>query len=238
VADGDLATFLDRPIHDEERGILYRGLSCLCNAIHYLHKNNIRHEDLKPQNVLIHGNSVLLTDFGFSLDFSDDSMSTTTGRPSAWTIRYSAPEVLDFEPRNRSTDIFSLGCVLLEMVSGIYGTSLSQLKSHWIRTGNGQSSFARNPGAVFSWLRDLSQSAERDDTRPRIRHLCHMIRLMLSKDRMHRPTSQKILDRLSDLNILIFTSPGLHYVPCENIPVCIGLAQPMNSSQAFGPGYR
>jgi serine/threonine protein kinase len=149
VADGDLATFLDRPIHDEERGILYRGLSCLCNAIHYLHKNNIRHEDLKPQNVLIHGNSVLLTDFGFSLDFSDDSMSTTTGRPSAWTIRYSTPEVLDFEPRNRSTDIFSLGCVLLEMVSGIYGTSLSQLKSHWIRTGNGQSSVARNPGAVF-----------------------------------------------------------------------------------------
>ena len=52
-----------------------------------------------------------------SLDFSDDSVSTTTGRPSAWTIRYSAPEVLDSEPRNRASDIFSLGCVLVEMVS-------------------------------------------------------------------------------------------------------------------------
>ncbi|KAF2027428.1 kinase-like protein, partial [Setomelanomma holmii] len=118
IADMDLATFLDRPIGIEQRKLLYRGISCLCNALNYLHQNNIRHEDLKPQNVLIHGDNILLTDFGFSLDFSDDSISTTTELPSAWTIRYSAPEVLNFEPRNRATDNFSLGCVLNEMISG------------------------------------------------------------------------------------------------------------------------
>lgn len=83
-------------------------------------------------------------------DFSNDSASTTTGRLSAWTERYSALEVLEFEPRNRASDIFSLGCVLVEMVSGLYGHSLSEVKDHWRRTSNGHSSFARNPKATFS----------------------------------------------------------------------------------------
>ncbi|KAF1921387.1 kinase-like domain-containing protein, partial [Ampelomyces quisqualis] len=113
-------------------------------AINYLHKNNIRHEDFKPQNVLIHGNSISLTDLGLRLELSDDSDFTTTGRPSAWTIRYSAPEVLDLEPRNRATHIWSLGCILLEMVSGLYGTSLSDLEEGFQRSGDGQTSFARN----------------------------------------------------------------------------------------------
>ncbi|KAH7083945.1 kinase-like domain-containing protein, partial [Paraphoma chrysanthemicola] len=144
VADMDLAVFLDQDLGIEAKKILYRGIGCLCNAINYLHQNNIRHEDLKPQNVLIHGDNILLTDFGFSLDFSDDCVSTTTGRPSAWTIRYSAPEVLNFAPRNRATDIFSLGCVLVEMISGLHGQSLATVKAFWKHTGNGQSSFAHN----------------------------------------------------------------------------------------------
>lgn len=105
--------------------------------------------------MLLHGGNFLLTDFGFSLDFSDDSVSTTTGRPAAWTIRYSAPEVLNFEPRNRATDIFSLGCVLLEMISGLNGHSLSSVKDFWNHTGNGQSSFARNSEAAVAWLDGL-----------------------------------------------------------------------------------
>jgi hypothetical protein len=83
AADMDLATFLDLPITDKRREVLYREVSRLCNTINYLHHNNIRHQDLKPQNVLIYQGAILLTDFGFSLDFSNDSVSTTTGRPSA-----------------------------------------------------------------------------------------------------------------------------------------------------------
>ncbi|KAI4937480.1 uncharacterized protein J4E92_002211 [Alternaria infectoria] len=65
VADMDLATFLDEPIGDQEWNILYTGIDCLCDGLSYLHENKIRHEDLKPQNVLVHGRNLLLTDFGF-----------------------------------------------------------------------------------------------------------------------------------------------------------------------------
>ncbi|KAH4222489.1 hypothetical protein HBI06_146930 [Parastagonospora nodorum] len=223
VADTDLARFLDQPVTQQSRETLSRGIGCLCNAINYLHDNNIRHEDLKPQNVLIHGDNILLTDFGFSLDFSEDSVSTTTGRPSAWTIRYSAPEVLDFEPRNRATDIYSLGCVLLEMVSGIDGVTLSNLKTFWRTIGNGQSSFARNPEAVEAWFqgRQLYDLTGQDALR--LKHLCRLIKLMLSKQRRHRPSAGHIVEYLCDISALVpAPQSSLIASPCKE-PKCLGL---------------
>tara|TARA_R110002003_G_scaffold248_5_gene17705 strand:+ start:3588 stop:5924 length:2337 start_codon:yes stop_codon:yes gene_type:complete len=228
VADMDLATFLDRPIGTEQRAVLCRGIGCLCNAINYLHENNIRHEDLKPQNVL-HGDNILLTDFGFSLDFSDDSISTTTGRPSAWTLRYSAPEVLNFEPRNRATDIFSLGCVLVEMISGFYGQSLTNVKDFWKRTGNGNTSFARNPEAVGAWS---SWLREHECDTPKIERLCTYVPLMLTTDRFHRPTTQQIMDRLSDLSILLPEAPSQAVTGCTGIAPCVGLSTANRASGA------
>jgi serine/threonine protein kinase len=221
VADMDLAMFLDLPITEDRRKVLYRGVGCLCHAIRYLHHNHIRHEDLKPQNILIHGNNIMLTDFGFSLDFSTDSVSTTTGRPSAWTIRYSAPEVLDFEPRNRATDIYSLGCVLLEMVSAFHGTSLSDLKTYWRSSGNGQSSFARNPDAAQAWILDLLHKIPRKvhpESSPRLRYLCRVINVMLSTDRNHRPTADQMVNCLSDITGFIEDSNSFQEAVCKDCP--------------------
>jgi serine/threonine protein kinase len=230
VADMDLATLLDRPIQMKEREMLYRGFGCLCGAIHYLHQNNIRHEDLKPQNVLIHGDNILLTDFGFSLNFSDDSISTTTGRPSAWTIRYSAPEVLDFEPRNRATDIWSLGCILLEMVFGFYGTSLRDLKERWKSTGNGQCSYARNQDAVEARFLDLlAQPPDLYAGTLKVKHLSVLIRMMLREDRLQRPSAQQIVDRLSDISVLESESPEHFTATCRGPERCIGLSYPAAS---------
>jgi serine/threonine protein kinase len=230
VADMDLATLLDRPIHRKEREMLYRGFGCLCGAIRYLHQNNIRHEDLKPQNVLIHGDNILLTDFGFSLNFSDDSMSTTTGRPSAWTIRYSAPEVLNFEPRNRATDIWSLGCILLEMMFGFYGTSLRDLKERWKSTGNGQCSFARNKDAVEARFQELLvQPPDLYVGALKVKHLSVLIRMMLRKDRLRRPSAQQIVDRLSDISVLESESPEQFTATCQGPEPCIGLSCPVAS---------
>jgi serine/threonine protein kinase len=232
VADMDLATFLDHPILNKEREILYRGLGCLCNAIHYLHQNNIRHEDLKPQNVLIHGNNILLTDFGFSLDFSENSVSTTTGRPAAWTIRYSAPEVLEFEPRNRASDIYSLGCVLFEMVAGFYGTSLSDLKAYWKRTGNGHPSFARNSKALeTSYQHHFPIGHTHRYDKSKIKHFRRWIRLMLNDNKILRPTSTQIIDGLLDIRLLVYPSLDLYNATCEGLPACTGLAQSTETMQ-------
>jgi serine/threonine protein kinase len=225
VADMDLATFLGNLIGIREEAILYRGMGCLCNVINYLHQNNIRHEDVNPKNVLIHGDDILLTYFGFSLNFSDDSISTTTGRPSAWTIRYSAPEVLGLEPRNRATDIYSLGCVLLEMISRFYGISLSDIKAHWRSTGDGQDSFARNPEVADVWLQTHLNHMHSGGVSRRVEHLSYMVQFMLVEHRLYRPTAQQIVDRLLDLSLLLPDSSLYSNTPCRKPINCIGLAR-------------
>jgi serine/threonine protein kinase len=145
-----------------------------------------------------------------SLDFSDDSVSTTTGRPSAWTIRYSAPEVLESEPRNRASDIFSLGCVLIEMVSGLHGHSLSKVKDHWKGTSNGQSSFARNPEATSSWLKLLPDHPASGRLKPIVDFLPEL----LVTTRLDRPSAEKVVDRLRNLSLLLPEAPHLVNTCC------------------------
>lgn len=158
----------------------------------------------------------------YSLDFSDDSISTTTGRPSAWTIRYSAPEVLDSKPRNRASDIFSLGCVLIEMVSGLYGHRLSIAKEHWKRTSNGQSSFARNPEATSSWLALLSDHP----ISGRLKPIVDFLPTLLATDRLDRPSAQAVVDRLRNLSLLLPDPSHLVNICCGPPPGWIGNLHP------------
>ncbi|KAH7345915.1 kinase-like domain-containing protein [Pyrenochaeta sp. MPI-SDFR-AT-0127] len=135
VADGgDLATFLQNYqdsgyslFYDVDRGterraqnkILQKAFGCLASELAFMHRQAIRHKDIKPQNILIHQGSVIYTDFGLSYDFGDIGQSTTTGLPQGITRRYCAPEVADWGSRNSKSDIFSLGCVFIEIHSAL-----------------------------------------------------------------------------------------------------------------------
>ena len=68
VADMDLSKYLDTYLDGsrDRQAILRSFFGCLAKALQYLHENDIRHRDLKPQNILIHQKNVLLTDFGLS----------------------------------------------------------------------------------------------------------------------------------------------------------------------------
>ena len=131
VADGgDLEGFLHDykeekaagTVQPEKSKILESSFGCLASAISFMHRQKVRHKDIKPQNILIHQGSMIITDFGYSLDHSKIGKSTTTGRPSAFTRRYCAPEVNDWGPRNSRSDIFSLGCVFLEILLALNET--------------------------------------------------------------------------------------------------------------------
>jgi len=116
VADCDLKAFLKRNPFPKDDLLLLRGFfGCLCSAVLYLHNSKCRHKDLKPENILVYMNKVLITDFGTARDWSEQSRSTTTGRSGAYTLGYAAPEVVLHEPRNSSSDIWSLGCIYLDM---------------------------------------------------------------------------------------------------------------------------
>ncbi|KAJ8115582.1 hypothetical protein OPT61_g2790 [Boeremia exigua] len=135
VADGgDLAKYLvdywsrlddKEPTYSEDtelealRCVLKQAFGCLASGLAFIHAQRIRHKDIKPQNILVHEGSVVITDFGYSLDTSQFSTSATDGTPNFLTKRYAAPEVLDNESRNSSSDIWSLGCVFIEILSAL-----------------------------------------------------------------------------------------------------------------------
>ncbi|KAF2035712.1 kinase-like protein, partial [Setomelanomma holmii] len=117
VADCNLSIFYKDVLGSEEnKTILRRFFGCLAHALSFLHQSKIRHRDIKPENILVKGSEVYLADFGISLDWENLTRSTTTA-DSAKTWTYCAPEVANQQKRNSSSDIWSLGCVFLEMLT-------------------------------------------------------------------------------------------------------------------------
>ncbi|GAF89912.1 unnamed protein product, partial [marine sediment metagenome] len=87
----------------------------VCSALHYAHEMGVVHCDLKPGNVMVHKNgTVLVTDFGIAR-MTDAATATMIGMG---TPAYMAPELVRGEEPTPQTDIYALGVVLFEMLTG------------------------------------------------------------------------------------------------------------------------
>lgn len=87
----------------------------VCSALHYAHQMGMVHCDVKPANIMIHNNgTVLVADFGISRMME----SSTTTMVGAGTPAYMAPEQVRGEDPRPQTDIYGLGVVLYEMLTG------------------------------------------------------------------------------------------------------------------------
>ncbi|KAI9765890.1 MAG: hypothetical protein M1840_007031 [Geoglossum simile] len=157
VADCNLKEFLTKASrrHNRER-LLDRIYGCLSTALAFLHVNGFRHKDVKPENILICLNedcNVLLSDFGLARDFGGGA-SISVGKPDSWTYRYVAPEVYAYSRRGRRSDIFSLGCVFLEIATIQAGATLGDLENHFSYEDR---SFQGNLEKIPGWISKLRE---------------------------------------------------------------------------------
>ena len=96
-----------------------RIFSQLTDALSYAHSHGIVHRDLKPANALIdsHGN-IFLTDFGIAKLLESASPRLTQTDAIMGTPAYISPEQAQSQPVDRRSDIYSLGIIMYEMVTG------------------------------------------------------------------------------------------------------------------------
>ncbi|MGD8242528.1 MAG: serine/threonine-protein kinase, partial [Desulfobacterales bacterium] len=86
----------------------------ICNALDYAHQKGVIHRDIKPSNIMLDGQGEpRLMDFGIAHISEETSEKGIWGTPS-----YMSPEQLREEIITHQSDIFSLGCVLYELLSG------------------------------------------------------------------------------------------------------------------------
>jgi serine/threonine protein kinase len=90
-------------------------LKALCAALGYAHAHGVVHCDIKPGNVMVdQGGNVYLTDFGIARH----AESTTTTLGQAGSPAYMTPEQIRGEPVTPATDVYALGVLLFEMLTG------------------------------------------------------------------------------------------------------------------------
>ncbi len=93
----------------------------VCGALGYAHEHGIVHRDIKPENILLSGDHALVADFGIARAVGEAGSGgqklTQTGM-SLGTPVYMAPEQATGEAVGPTADLYSLGCVLYEMLAG------------------------------------------------------------------------------------------------------------------------
>ncbi|PAL01426.1 serine/threonine protein kinase [Lentilactobacillus parakefiri] len=89
----------------------------ICSAVSEAHRHNIIHRDLKSQNILVDKNGYIkITDFGISRAGTEDTMTQT--RSIIGSIHYLSPEQIKGQMATTRSDIYSLGIILYEILTG------------------------------------------------------------------------------------------------------------------------
>ncbi len=86
----------------------------ICEGLKFAHDHKIIHRDLKPQNILLKNGIPKISDWGLSRIISESTTTTST----SFTPFYAAPEQIQNKSKDKRTDIWQLGVILYELITG------------------------------------------------------------------------------------------------------------------------
>lgn len=119
-----------------------------------------------------------------------------TEGPTVKTLRYCPPEVALAAPRKSSADIWSLGCVFLEIWTVLCGSKVAELNTHMISTGSFSSSYHANIPSMMIWIRSLASRSAVDGEKP-----TQWIVPMLQEKPTDRYTAQVVFEKIQDASL-------------------------------------
>ncbi|CAK4034533.1 kinase [Lecanosticta acicola] len=209
VAQCDLRVFLNDPhLWQSKRPHLPRWYYSLASALEHIHGQGYRHKDIKPANILLHEEDVYISDFGTSRHGDPESSGA-----GVFTPKYCAPEVASRKQCGRKADIFSLGCVFLEMVTVEHNIPLRNLEAH-IRKSSRRGALRTYQEVIprlLVWIDILEASVSSQ-------YHCKILdigRIMLSSDPDKRPSAATVCQTLSPL---IANSMSKSLAPASGLP--------------------
>ncbi|KAF7890190.1 hypothetical protein EAF00_008505 [Botryotinia globosa] len=194
AGDEDLGHFLERvsdsDFPEEDMKLLSGWQCCLASAVSYIHSQNIRHKDIKPNNIICKDDQVYLTDFGSAHQFSAGVTSSTEGPLVGITKMYSAPEVISDDRRGRPADIYSLGCDFAEMATVADGERIEdfhEYRSQPIPDEPDRMTYVyyATSHMIGPWFNELGDS-----------WIASLLQNMLAFDQKCRPTADVLIENL------------------------------------------
>ena len=202
VADMNLKQYMTKvPLTGQQELARFQTyFGCLAHTIRFLHEPHIGiiHKDIKPENVLLNKGHLILTDFGTAFDWSSTGQSMTRrNEGDSRTPRYQSPEVAHASEFHRSSDIWSLGVLFLEMVIVLRGKTLSEMDVFLSKHGTGRIAVHENTEGAMKWFEPLqaSSTGQYSDNEP-----LAWIKQMLNRSHINRPSATDLCEEIAAFN--------------------------------------
>jgi serine/threonine-protein kinase len=91
----------------------------ICDALEYMHRDEVVHRDLKPENIMVDANdNIKIIDFGIALTVASRRLTFSACSKAMGTPDYISPEQVKGKRGDRRSDVYALGMILYEMLSG------------------------------------------------------------------------------------------------------------------------